>query len=360
MSKYPIVVPGLDPNERLVAYCRELRAKTDQLIVLVDDGSDETHRKVFERCLKTVGNVVLLKHEVNRGKGRALKTAFDWLLRYHPGMAGCVTVDSDGQHLVPDVIRCVEAGGKSPDALVLGCRVFTGEHVPWKSRFGNNWMKFLFLAVTGRKFMDTQTGLRVIPKAFMERLLKFPGDRFEFETEMLLGMGRMPLVQVPIETVYEEGNKSTHFRPLVDSCKVLRVILKSLLRRMGLFIVSSLTSFAIDVSLFYVLYEFLLSQDARGRLWWAMAIARVVSMTYNYLVNKLVVFRVEVSGLKSECGLIGQYLLTAAVVLGGAYLLTKALCACFPASPVVAWKVLADSLMFLLSYGVQRVYIFKQ
>lgn len=255
----------------------------------------------------------------------------------------------------------MDAAQKDLNALVLGCRVFTGDHVPWKSSFGNNWMKFLFLAVTGRKFMDTQTGLRVIPRAFMERLLDFPGERFEFETEMLLGMEDIPLVQVPIETVYEEGNKSTHFRPLVDSWKVVKVILKSGVRRVGRFVLSSLSSFVIDAALFWLLYEVVFNEETRGRLWWAILLARVVSMTYNYLINEIWVFKVRLGagGANAELRRFGQYLLLAVGVFLGAYLITKTLCAIFTALPVVALKVSADFQMFILAYLVQRVFIFK-
>lgn len=358
--QFPIIIPALDPDSRLVQYCQDLRSKTNAPIVLVDDGSAEDRSWIFQKCVDAVANVFLLRHTVNRGKGRALKTAFSWLLERYPDLIGCVTVDSDGQHLVKDVLRCVDAALKNPEALVLGCRVFTGDHVPWKSSFGNNWMKFLFLAVTGRRFMDTQTGLRVIPLEFMKRLLDFPGERFEFETEMLLGMEDIPLEQVPIETVYEEGNKSTHFRPLVDSWKVVRVILGFGFKRMGLFILSSISSFVLDAGLFYVLYECLFDKTTKGRLWWSISLARAISMVYNYLVNEVVVFKVRFGsgGLGAELNRFGRYLALAGVVLLGAYLLTKSFCAISPSIPVVVLKVLADLIMFLLGYFVQRTMIF--
>lgn len=359
--KLPIVIPSLEPDSRLPSYCRDLRAKLDQPIVLVDDGSGERYKAIFRECCETVSNLVVLTHEVNRGKGRALKTAFSWLMANQPDLDGCITVDSDGQHLVKDVVRCFETSEKSPSALVLGCRVFTGSHVPWKSSFGNNWMKFLFMVVTGRRFMDTQTGLRVIPTAFMRQLIRLPGERFEFETEMLLNMDRMPLVQVPIETVYEEGNKSTHFRPLADSWKVVRVILKSGLRRFGLFVLSSLSSFVIDAGLFFVLYEKLFDAHTRGRLWWAILLARTVSMVYNYLVNEVIVFKVRFcdGGLKAEIRRFYKYLGLAMVIFLGAYLLTKVLCALLPSLPVTVLKVFADLLLFVFGYMVQRVMIFR-
>ena len=218
-----IVIPSLDPDERLPAYCRALRAATPAPILLVDDGSRAELRPIFDECLAAADGVELLRHDVNRGKGRALKTAFERLLA-RPGFLGCVTADADGQHAVEDVVECLRRLEASPGALVLGCRRFSGPDVPWKSRFGNNWMKTLFRLATGRRFHDTQTGLRGIPAPFMRELLGCPGERFEFETRMLLRLGTRKLVQLPVRTLYADGNRATHFRPLADSLSVVSVV----------------------------------------------------------------------------------------------------------------------------------------
>jgi hypothetical protein len=83
----------------------------------------------------------------------------------------------------------VEALQASPEKLILGCRDFTEEQVPQKSKTGNritrNFCKYLCrIQVT-----DTQTGLRAISKKFMEKLMLVPGERFEFELNMLIEAG---------------------------------------------------------------------------------------------------------------------------------------------------------------------------
>ena len=255
-----IVIPSLDPDERLPAYCRALRAATPAPILLVDDGSRAELRPIFDECLAAADGVELLRHDVNRGKGRALKTAFERLLA-RPGFLGCVTADADGQHAVEDVVECLRRLEASPGALVLGCRRFSGPDVPWKSRFGNNWMKTLFRLATGRRFHDTQTGLRGIPAPFMRELLGVPGDRFEFESDMLLRLGDRPMDQFEIRTIYENGNKGTHFRPVRDSLSILRLVVRGgagRLRRLALFTAASLASFALYIGLFHALHKALL------------------------------------------------------------------------------------------------------
>jgi glycosyltransferase involved in cell wall biosynthesis len=209
----------------LPAYLAALREKCPVPVLLVNDGSRAETADVFRECVARVPDAELLVHSSNRGKGRALKTAFAHLLETRPGIKGCVTCDCDGQHAPEDAARCLAALAADPDAFVLGCRAFSFSHVPWKSRIGNNAMRAVFRLATGRIYLDTQTGLRAIPADFMRELLDCPGDRFEFETRMLLRLGRRKLVQVPIRTLYSGGNRGTHFRPLADSLRVLSVVL---------------------------------------------------------------------------------------------------------------------------------------
>ena len=229
---YAIVIPSLNPGEELADYVKSLRAIVNVPIVLVDDGSDLRRRKIFDECAKVAEAVTVLTHEVNRGKGRALKTAFAYLLETLPDIEGCVTCDSDGQHAPEDVVRTISALKANQEALVLGCRTFDMSHVPWKSRFGNKCSRALFRLASGISVSDTQTGLRAIPASLMRELLNCPGERFEFETHMLLRLHGRPVVQIPIQTLYINGNRETHFSPWRDSAKIMSIIIGALLSRM--------------------------------------------------------------------------------------------------------------------------------
>lgn len=356
-----IVIPSLDPDERLPAYCRALRAATAVPIVLVDDGSRAELRPVFDECVRAASGVELLRHDVNRGKGRALKTAFAHLLG-RPGVSGCVTADADGQHAVEDVVECLRRLEAAPDALVLGCRRFTGPDVPWKSSFGNNWMKLLFRLATGRRFLDTQTGLRGIPAGFMRELLDVPGDRFEFESDMLLRLGSRPLDQFEIRTIYENGNKGTHFRPVKDSLAILRLVLRGSAgrcRRFALFTAVSLASFALDIGLFHALHEWAFPPDAAGRLFLSVALARLVSLSFNYACNRHLVFRDGARHPVFEGRSLGRYLLLAAGIMTASWALTKGAAALMPGVLVTPIKAAVDLFLFFASYAVQRAFVFQ-
>lgn len=355
-----IVIPSLNPVENLPGYVAELRSLTDAPILLVDDGSRADKRHVFDACMKSAPGVSLVTHEVNRGKGRALKTSFTHLLGAYPDLVGCVTCDSDGQHLPGDVMRCVDALRESPEALVVGCRTFTLENVPLRSRFGNTAIRGLFRIVTGRDFLDTQTGLRAIPASFMRELLDCPGERFEFETHMLLRMGDRELLQLPIETVYIDGNKESHFNPLKDSARITAIVVADGLLRFLKFIAASLLSCGVDIALFALFYHVVFGAGARAQLLASVALARVASVCFNYLCNRFFVFgtpgRRHVFGRSA----FPKYVFLALCIFGASYWLTKIAHATWPQYEITYEKAAVDLLLFFVSYGVQRVLIFRR
>ena len=354
----PIVIPALNPDEKLPAYCRELRAITDAPIVVVDDGSSPDCQPIFDECARTVSGVTILRHEVNHGKGRALKTAFSHLLSSCPDLVGCVTADADGQHSAPDVLRCMDALRASPDALVLGCRTFTGRGVPFRSRLGNLSVRIPFFLATGRPFADTQTGLRAIPAAFMRELLGVPGERFDFETRMLLAIGRRPLVQVPIRTIYIDGNRSSHFRPFQDTVRITSIVLSApRIRTFALFVAVSLLSWVVDQRAFSAFFRLVFRDGFPSRLLASVACARVLSLVFNYLANRHVVFRCDATSAR---GSFPRYLLLAIPLLLASWGLTHCATKVWPGVRLVELlKMAADLLLFIVSFAVQKLFVFR-
>ena len=357
-NEIAIVIPSLNPGGELPGYVASLRAMTDAPVVLVDDGSRKELKHIFRQCVSAVENVSLLTHEVNRGKGRALKTAFAHLLDTVPGLKGCVTCDSDGQHAPGDVLKCLGELEKEPGALVLGCRTFNLGHVPWKSRFGNNFMRALFRLATGCDFLDTQTGLRAIPADFMRELLGCPGERFEFETHMLLRINDRELIQLPIDTIYVDGNRETHFNPFGDSLKISSIIIAACLRKVAWFALASALSFGLDIGLFALLFHRVFNGVSSGRLFLSVATARAVSLVFNYACNRRYVFDDARRGRTSNARAFGKYLALAGFIMAASYGLTSACHDAFPKIALPAVKACVDFVLFLASYGFQRTLIF--
>ena len=217
----PIVIPSYEPDERLITLLEDLNKAGIGPVIIVNDGSGPEYDEIFEKAagLIEAGGGKFISYRPNRGKGRALKTAFEYIAGNMPDALGCVTADSDGQHTPECIASIIKTLKENPESLILGVRKFDGEDIPWKSRFGNNLTIKVFAYVSGVKVSDTQTGLRGIPFVFMKELIDCKGERFEYETRMLLECaGRYKITEVPIKTVYDsKENHQTHFDPFKDS-----------------------------------------------------------------------------------------------------------------------------------------------
>ena len=348
----PIIIPSLEPSECLIELVNGLRNKLRDPIVIVDDGSGEAFQSIFT-VLENVDGCYVIHHTENKGKGRALKTAFQFCLEKFPGLIGSVTADADGQHTVDCIVKCRKALASHQGSLIMGVRDFSLENVPKKSRLGNNITKFVCKAFCGINVSDTQTGLRGIPAEFMGELISVKGERFEFETRMLLAAkGNYPIFEVQIETVYDsKENHSTHFNTVKDSVRIYKIFLSVFAK----FMLSSMSASAIDLILFAVLCT--VFQDmTKYYVILSTVLARSVSATYNYLINYRVVFHSHTSHKKTTaryfCLAVMLIILSACAVTGLTMLLPNL-------TPVIA-KVPVDILLFFLNFFVQREFIYRK
>ena len=288
LSQVSVVLPSLDPDEKLLRVVEGLLEQGFDDIILVNDGSIPENLHYFETAAARP-QVHVLHHPTNRGKGAALKTAFRWFLENRPHQKGVVTVDGDAQHHPEDTAACA-SNMVHTDRITLGVRDFSLPHVPKRSRSGNRITSLVFKIFVGMTISDTQTGLRAIPTDVLELLTQVSGDRFEYETNMLLEMKRknLPFDEVKIRTVYIEENKSSHFRAVRDSWRIYKLILAHFFR----YTLSSILSAVLDEGM-YVLLTHLLQHSLTGFALTAVptAGARVVSSLFNFTVNKKLVFQ---------------------------------------------------------------------
>ena len=293
LSRISVVLPSLDPDEKLIAVIDGLLEYGFSDIILVNDGSKQENLHYFYDLAAQHPEITLLHHEVNKGKGAALKNAFRWFLANRPKGFGVVTVDGDNQHHPADTRACCEHMLQTGHA-VLGCRDFNQEDVPARSSFGNKTTSLIFKIFVGMTISDTQTGLRALPRKVVEDLVDVYGDRFEYETNMLLAFKTQGIDfdEVKIRTVYIEENKSSHFRIIHDSWRIYKLILAHFFR----YTASSIASFVIDSGMVYlltVLLRNLLTDPLLGNV--ATIGARTVSSLINFFMNKKLVFQSRVS-----------------------------------------------------------------
>ncbi len=282
------VVPSLNPTRQLVKTVEGLLAVGFTGVVLVNDGSAPEALSYFEEAARSP-KVTLLTHPANQGKGAAMKTAFTWLLENRPRGAGVVTVDGDGQHHPEDALACARAM-LAEEKVILGCRDFSRPEVPSRSRMGNRITGAVFKLFCGMDISDTQTGLRAIPARYLEELSSVAGERYEYETNMLLALKdrHIPYGGVPIRTIYLEDNRSSHFHIIRDSWRIYKLILAHFFR----YAFSSLASAAADTGLFALL-SLLLAGLLTGTALNAAATlgARLLSSLLNFSLNRWVVFK---------------------------------------------------------------------
>ena len=226
-----IVLPSLNPNEKFDRVLDGLLEAGFQHIVIVDDGSDAAHQKHFARA-RTFPECVVIPHLGNKGKGRALKDGFAAALARFPEAEGVITIDGDGQHLTQDIIACGNRMLEEKTQVVLGCRNFDLPGVPARSVAGNKTTSRMF-RLYGIKLSDTQTGLRAIPRQYLQRFCSVAGDRFEYETNMLLKMKQWGIgfSEQPIETVYEDENVGSHYNAVKDSWRITKIMFRALFNR---------------------------------------------------------------------------------------------------------------------------------
>lgn len=357
---YLIVIPALNPKSDLIEYVDTLLSHGYSKILVVDDGSRDDCRYIFDEIAKKQG-CEILRHTTNMGKGRALKDAMLYYIDNHLSddlpdnmkLNGMITVDSDGQHIVEDVNKVAAAMSQNPDSLILGARDFDLETVPWKSSFGNKCTVVALKLFIGGNISDTQTGLRGIPNRLIKRFSTLSGDRFEYETVMLIDAIRTgaSIIEVPIRTVYINDNSETHFHPIKDSFKIYRVILGTFFK----YILSSLSSFLVDYGIFCGLIAALgRSGITQTRsVWISTVVARIISSLFNYTVNKKLVF-------KSRRGPVTlfQYYALCVIQMGASAGLVSLIG--LSAFPVQLAKIIVDTLLFIISYRLQNRFIFKE
>lgn len=344
-----VIIPSLNPDEKLKKTVRGMLDAGFERIIIVNDGSDKEHLENFPHSDE---NITVIHRRQNHGKGAALKVAFRHILRNCPDAAGVVTVDGDGQHSPQDAAACADALAGIGKGAVLGCRDFSGEDVPKRSRMGNHMTSWVFKVLCGMKISDTQTGLRAFPVSLLPLLLSVKGDRFEYETNMLLKFRQcgVKIKEVPIETVYIEENATSHFRPIQDSLRIYRFIL--------VYILSSAVSFIADLSVFYLVLKLLGGALGKWAELVATAAARAISSIINYNINRTKVFNAD---SKSRGKLLRYYALAIPQMFISAGLVTL-ISHTLKAAPFLATviKLIVDTVIFFVNYRIQQTWVFAE
>ena len=200
---------------RVAEECRSILRN----VVVVDDGSTDADPAQLLAGL----DLVVLRHDRNRGKGEAILTASRYI-EQHGGLF-MITLDADGQHLPRDMAKFLPLLQEDDPAIVIGCRNFNTDNVPGSSRFGRSFANFWLLVETGEVIGDCQSGFRAYPVRHLNRL-RFKGAHYDFEAEVLArgAWGGLPLRMVDIDVIYpKRSERVSSFRPFLDNLRLTRI-----------------------------------------------------------------------------------------------------------------------------------------
>lgn len=332
-----IIIPAYNPDEHIIGVLDGLKKYN---VIVVDDGSK--NKDIFEK-VKKYKNVTLLTHEINMGKGKAMKTGMKYVYD-NLKEDGVIFVDADGQHKTKDIEEVISVFNSNKEALIIGSRCFKGE-IPWKSKMGNNITKTLFKIFTFKKVNDTQSGLRAINTKYIPYMLEVNGDRYDYEMNILLGLvNKIKIIEVPIETVYEDMENSTsHFKVFRDSFLIYKSFLK--------FILSSIICFIIDYGLFSLLSSLIGSTPTK--IFISNITSRCVSSSINYNLNKRFVFRCN-----KRNTLTNYILLVILVILLNSFILN--IFVNVLNINVYLSKLIVEFILFVFNFFVEQKIIFRE
>lgn len=216
-----VVIPAYGEEVHVAEVVRGARQFLTDVWV-IDDGSPDA---TAARARDAGAYVIQLKP--NRGKGAALRVGL--FIARRRGFEAAVTLDADGQHdpaRIPTLLAPLNRGVD----VVIGARAKDPKLMPVHRLFANAFSSVLISFVAGRLIRDSQTGYRALRLAVVGRLpLRCRG--FDYESEMLLKAARAgaKFAHVDVPTIY--GAEKSKIKPLKDTWKFFRVILKELISR---------------------------------------------------------------------------------------------------------------------------------
>lgn len=345
ISEPVIIIPAYCPDARLVKLIIEIHKLKNLPIVVIDDGSGGKYRKIF-LAVEEIPNCIVYYHEKNQGKGTALKNGVRLAAQKYPENLGYVTADADGQHSAKDIVKIANSITENAEGILIGTRDFSSDNVPFRSKIGNAISSLMFYFVTWIRCKDTQTGLRGITRNNEEEFLYSEGTRYEFEMNFLINVAKkhIGIKEVPIDTIYLEENKSSHYNTIKDSFRIFTGIFK--------FAGSSIVSALIDLTVFTILTSGILYTSSLGIID-ATIMARICSGIINFLLNQRWVF----NGSKNTSEAI-KYVMLFIFQMGASGFIVSRLSSKFVNLTVT--KIVVDSILFFLSYFIQKHFIFKK
>jgi len=226
-NQFAIVIPAYNETLTIIHVITEALKQSDLVIVVNDASQDDTAELVKQT------KAILIDLPVNGGKAKALQAGFDKALSF--GVEAIITLDGDAQHDPADIPKLLAYFEKNPNDLCVASRLKDRQNAPRSRRIANSIADFWVSWAAGKPIADSQSGFRLYPASLI-KALDFPYDNksgFVFESEVLIDAAHLGygFVFIPIETIYAEDRRASHFRAGFDITQITFMVAKKLLRK---------------------------------------------------------------------------------------------------------------------------------
>ena len=190
-------------------------------VVVVDDGS----RDRTGDAARDAGAHVL-RHDVNRGKGAALKTGFAYALAN--GFDAVITLDADGQHLPHEIPKFLDCRAKTNADLIIGGRAHLFDKMLPRRRMANRFSAWSIAKASKTGISDSQSGFRLY-SANLLRNVTLRTDGFDMESEVIVraGCGGFKVTTTPIDLGFVDGVSTSHYKPLMDTLRIAWTVFRA-------------------------------------------------------------------------------------------------------------------------------------
>jgi 5-formyltetrahydrofolate cyclo-ligase len=196
-------------------------------LIIIDDGSTDNTIEIIEKFPEPVElKIILIKHRLNKGKGEALKTGFNFAAKNN--YSGVITLDADGQHKVSEIEDFIKMAEKENPDIIVGSRFKNTKGMPFIRLATNFFTSWLISAIAGKKIDDVQSGFRYVSLRALKNI-NLETKNFDTEPEMLLKAGWLNYIikNIPISTIYHKDFVS-HVNPIKDTIKFFKLVFRSL------------------------------------------------------------------------------------------------------------------------------------
>lgn len=214
------VIPALNAAKTLGSVV-EATLREAEPVLVIDDGSSDGTGEVARAA-----GAIVLRHDLNQGKGAALKTGFAWALEQ--GYEGVITLDADGQHLPSEIPKFVRERASGGADLIIGGRAHLFGGMLPRRRNANRFSAWCIAKCSGVRITDSQSGFRFY-SANLLRNVQLRADGFDMESEVIVRAGRrgFPIVTIPIDLGFVDGLATSHYRPLKDTLRIAMTVTRT-------------------------------------------------------------------------------------------------------------------------------------